>query len=218
MKLCRLRFCFLCIFCTAAITAFSLDREAFTFTKYDLDARVEPDLQRLGVRGTITLRNDSQAPQKIAVLQISSSLDWRSIRAAGKQLQFVAQSYTSDIDHTGALSEAIVTLPEPVPPKGTVDLEIAYEGVIVLDATRLTRIDTPESIANSTDWDQIEREIHCRAWSGIRSLVPDRHRSRESFGRRQRIRYRWRWKARETASTMHLKVSVPSDDERINPN
>ncbi|MGB6802927.1 MAG: hypothetical protein WBE31_11700, partial [Candidatus Sulfotelmatobacter sp.] len=76
------------------MTAFSLDREAFTFTNYDLDARVEPDLQRLGVRGTITLRNDSQVPQKIAVLQISSSLDWRSIRAGGKQLQFVAQSYT----------------------------------------------------------------------------------------------------------------------------
>ena len=45
------------------------------------------------------------------MLQISSSLDWRSIRAGGKQLQFVSQPYTSDIDHTGALSEAIVTLP-----------------------------------------------------------------------------------------------------------
>ncbi|MGA9386538.1 MAG: hypothetical protein WBV63_16055, partial [Candidatus Sulfotelmatobacter sp.] len=141
------------------MTAFSLDREAFTFTKYDLDVRIEPDQQRLGVRGTITLRNDSQAPQTIAVLQISSSLDWRSIRSGGKQLQFVSQSYTSDIDHTGTLSEAIVTLPEAAPPKGTVDLEIAYEGVIVLDATRLTRIDMPESIANSTDWDQISAKF-----------------------------------------------------------
>src|SRR5580698_4135726 len=155
MKLRNVRVCFLCIFCTAAVTAFSLDREAFTFTKYDLDVRVEPDLQRLGVRGTITVRNDSQAPQKIAVLQISSSLDWRSIRAGGKQLQFVSQPYTSDIDHTGSLSEAIVTLPEAISPKAIVDLEIAYEGVIVLDAARLAGIGASDSTARSTDWDQI---------------------------------------------------------------
>ena len=139
MKLCGLSFCFLCALCASVVNAFSLDREAFTFTKYDLNVRVEPEQQRLGVRGTITLRNDSPTPQKIAVLQISSSLTWRSIKAGGKQLQFVSQPYTSDIDHTGALSEAIVTLPAAVPPKGTVDLEIAYEGVIVLDAMRLTR-------------------------------------------------------------------------------
>ena len=191
MKLRSLRVCFLCILCAAAVTAFSLDREAFTFTKYDLDVRVEPDLQRLGVRGTITLRNDSQAPQKIAVLQISSSLDWRSIRAGGKQLQFVSQSYTSDIDHTGALSEAIVTLPEAVPPKGTVDLEIAYEGVIVLDATRLTRIDTPESIANSTDWDQISAKFTAVRGAGYVAWYPIATEAGESFGRYKRIRYRW---------------------------
>src|SRR5580658_9476628 len=152
MKLRGLGIVFLFVFCASATNAVSLDREAFTFTKYDLDVRFEPEQQRLGVRGKITLRNDSQTPQKIAILQISSSLDWRSIKAGGKQLQFVSQPYTSDIDHTGALSEAIVTLPEAIPPKGTVDLEVAYEGVVVLDATRLTRIDTPESMANSTDW------------------------------------------------------------------
>src|ERR1039458_9098349 len=134
--------CFLCVLCASALNAFALDREAFTFTSYDLNVRIEPEQQRLGVRGKITLRNDSQTPKKIAVLQISSSLDWRSIRAGGKPLQFVSQPYTSDIDHTGALSEAIVTLEEAVPAKGTVDLEIAYEGVIVLEATRLTRIGT----------------------------------------------------------------------------
>ena len=57
-------------------------------------------------------------------------------------MQFVSQPYTSDVDHTGALSEAIVTLPQAVAPQGTIELEIAYEGVVLLDATRLTRIDT----------------------------------------------------------------------------
>src|SRR5271154_1222862 len=130
MKLRGLGFFFLCILFASWASALSLDREAFTFTNYDLNVRIEPQQQRLGVRGKITLRNDSSTPQKIAVLQISSSLDWRSIRAVGKQLQFVAQPYTSDLDHTGSLSEAIVTLPDAVAPKGSVDLEIAYEGVI----------------------------------------------------------------------------------------
>ncbi len=217
MKLRSLRFCFLCIFCTVAVTAFSLDREAFTFTKYDLDARVEPDLQRLGVRGTVTLRNDSQVPQKIAVLQISSSLDWRSIRSGGKQLQLVAQSYTSDIDHTGALSEAIVTLPEAVPPKGTVDLEIAYEGVIVLDATRLTRIDTPESIARSTDWDQISAKFTAVRGAGYVAWYPLATEAASLSEGTSAFDIVGRWKARETGSTMHLKVSVPSDDETEKP-
>ena len=55
------------------LPAFAIDREAFTFVKYDLEARIERDQQRLGVRGRLTLRNDSNTPQTIAVLQISSS-------------------------------------------------------------------------------------------------------------------------------------------------
>jgi hypothetical protein len=210
-------FCFLWIVCTTAVTGFSLDREAFTFTKYDLDVRVEPALQRLGVRGTVTLRNDSPVPQKIAVLQISSSLDWRSIRAGGEQLQFVAQSYTSDIDHTGALSEAIVTLPEAVPPKRTVDLEIAYEGLIVLDATRLTRIDTPESIANSTDWDQISAKFTAVRGAGYVAWYPVATEAGSLSEGDSAFDIVDRWKAREAASTMHLKVSVPSDEEADKP-
>ena len=71
----------------------SLDRESFTITKYDLQIHLEPEQQRLGARGTITLRNDSSEPQKIAALQISSSLNWRAIRVNGKSIQFVSQSY-----------------------------------------------------------------------------------------------------------------------------
>ena len=67
MKLRSARLCFVCLFFAAAVNSFSLDREAFTFSKYDLNIRVEPEQQRLGVRGTITLRNDSPTTQKIAV-------------------------------------------------------------------------------------------------------------------------------------------------------
>jgi hypothetical protein len=212
MKLRSLGVFFLCVLCALSANAFSLDREAFTFTNYDLNVRVEPEQQRLGVRGKITLRNDSATPQKIAVLQISSSLSWRSIKAGGKQLQFVAQPYTSDIDHTGALSEAIVTLPETVPPKGSVDLEIAYEGVIVLDATRLTRIGTPEAAARSTDWDQISakftavRGIGNVAWYPIATEAANLSEANDLFD------VVGAWKRREIGSTMHLQMSVSIDE------
>jgi hypothetical protein len=173
---------------------------------------VEPEQQRLGVRGKITLRNDSQIPQKVAVLQISSSLSWRSIKASGKQLQFVSQPYTSDTDHTGALSEAIVTLPEAVPPKGIVDLEIAYEGVIVLDATRLTRIGTPQASANSTDWDQISTKFTAVRGAGYVAWYPIAIEAASLSEGKSLFQVLGRWKARQAASKMHLKINVSRDD------
>jgi hypothetical protein len=212
MRLCSFPFVFLLVFCASAAHALSLDREAFTFTKYDLDVRIEPGQQRLGVRGKITLRNDSAIPQKIAVLQISSSLNWRSIRAGGKQLQFVSQPFTSDIDHTGALSEAIVTLPEAVAPKGSFDLEIAYEGVIPLDATRLTRIGTPEEAANSSDWDLISTKFTSVRGVGYVAWYPMATEAADISEGKNLFEIVGRWKARETASKMHVKISVSRDN------
>ncbi len=217
MKLRSLRLCFLWVLWASVVNAFSLDREAFTFTSYDLRVRVEPEQQRLGVRGKVTLRNDSTTPQKIAVLQISSSLDWRSIKAGGTPLQFVSQPYSSDVDHTGTLSEAIVTLPEPVPPKGTAELEIAYEGVIVLDATRLTRLDTPESTANSADWDQIDAKFTAVRGAGYVVWYPVATEAGNLSEGTSAFDMLGRWRTREAASTMHLQISLTGDDEREKP-
>ena len=148
----------ICVVCSSLFAA-ALDREAFTFTKYDLDVRVEPEQQRLGVRGKIALRNDSDSPQRSLSLQISSSLNWSSIYFEGKPVEFISQIYTSDIDHTGALSEAIVVLPAAVAPRQTIELEIGYEGVIPQDTTRLTRIGVPADTAKRSDWDQIGRSF-----------------------------------------------------------
>ncbi|MBZ5573836.1 MAG: hypothetical protein LAO09_18380 [Acidobacteriia bacterium] len=76
--------CVLCALCGLALPAHALDREAFTFTRYQLEARIEPEQQRLAVRGKIILRNDSTTAQKNLVLQISSTLSWISIQADGK--------------------------------------------------------------------------------------------------------------------------------------
>ena len=205
----------LCVLCISALNCFSLDREAFSITNYDLNVQIEPEQHRLGVRGKITLRNDSQTPQKIAVLQISSSLDWRLIKADDKAVQFVTQPYTSDIDHTGGLSEAIVTLPQAVAPQGTIDLEIAYEGVILLDATRLTRIGTPEEAATSTDWDQIAtnftavRGAGYVAWYPIATEVANLSEGNSLF------EVLGRWKYREAGSKMHFRFTPTSDDPSL---
>jgi len=204
-----------CVLCASVVNCFSLDREAFTFTNYDLNVQVEPEQHRLGVRGKITLRNDTQTPQKIAVLQISSSLDWRSIKAGDKAVQFVTQPYTSDIDHTGALSEAIVTLPQAIAPKGTIELDISYEGVILLDATRLTRIGTPEEAANSTDWDQIAtnftavRGAGYVAWYPIATEVANLSEGNSLF------EVLGRWKARESGSKMRLQFTPTGNTETL---
>ena len=79
-----MRFFSVLIILCGSIFAAALDREAFTIIKYDLDVRLEPEQQRLGARGKIRLRNDSQQPQKTVALQLSSSLSWRAIRVGDK--------------------------------------------------------------------------------------------------------------------------------------
>src|SRR5215469_15699724 len=166
MKLFVKALCLLLCILGGASFCLSLDREAFAITNYDLNLQIDPEQHRLGARGKITLENETSTPRRLAVLQISSSLDWRAIRAGDKMLQFVTQTYTSDIDHTGSLSEAIVTLPQEVAPHATIDLAIAYEGVILLDATRLTRIGTPEDFAKNSDWDRIDEDFSALRGAG----------------------------------------------------
>ncbi|HEX7422532.1 MAG TPA: hypothetical protein VF311_01405 [Terriglobales bacterium] len=201
-------FCVLCVLCGFGSTAWAVEREAFTVAKYDLEIRLEPEQQRLGARGKITLCNDSAHPQKIAVLQISSSLAWRSIRVDGKSVQFVSQPYTSDIDHTGALSEAIVTLPAEIKPKDSVELEIGYEGVIPLDATRLIRVGVPEGIAKHTSWDQISPSFTAVRGAGYVAWYPIATASADFSEGNSLFEVVDRWKAREAGSEFKLALSL----------
>lgn len=147
---------------------YSLDRDAFTITSYRLDAQVDRNSHVLAVTGRLILHNDSKAPQKTASLQISSQLDWNGIGTdtktmdcdcivwpAEQEVEWLSQSYTSDIDHTGSLSEVIVTLPHAIAPGASVALDVQYGGRITADATRLTRMGVPSEVALRNDWDQI---------------------------------------------------------------
>jgi len=212
-----MRFCSVLLVVVAlAGPAFSLDREAFTFTKYDLQVRIEPEQQRIGVRGAITLRNDSQTPQKNAALQISSSLTWRSIQIEGKPVQFVSQPYESDIDHTGELSEAIIALPKEIAPGGSVELTIGYEGVIAPDANRLIRIGLPKEQAIHSDWDQIGK-----SFTGVRGIgnvvwYPVASESANLSDGNSLFEALGRWRAKSASSTMQvgLCAQVPATEVR----
>lgn len=198
--------CALFVLCGLSSLSFALDREAFTITKYDLEVRLEPEQQRLGARGKIVLRNDSAEPQKVVGLQISSSLNWRAIRVNGKGVQFVSQPFTSDIDHTGALSEAIVTLPSAINPKDSVELEIGYEGVIPPDATRLARVGVPTEIARHTSWDHIGASFTAVRGAGYVAWYPITTESADFSEGNSLFEVVDRWKAREAGSEFKLAL------------
>ncbi len=188
----------------------ALDREAFTFTNYKLDVRVEPEQHRLGVRGRITLRNDSAAPQKSMAVQVSSTLKWRSVQVDGKNLEFADHEFTSDIDHTGALSEAIVTLAREIPPKGTIDLDIGYEGVVLPDATRFTRIGMPEDKARHIDWDEISKAFSAVRGIGNVAWYPIAAEAASLSNAESVPEVVGRWKTREADATMEVTFQSTS--------
>jgi hypothetical protein len=192
-------------------TAHAVDRNAFTFVRYDLDARVMPAEKALAVRGRLTLRNDSAVPQRSVVLQVSSSLMWDSIESGGEDLEWVSNPYNTDLDHTGAVSEAIARLPAPVPPKGTVELEVVYGGALVANANRLTRLGVPVAVAARTEWDTIGG-----SFTGVRGLghvcwYPVSLEAASLSEGAAVFRALGEWKQRHAASTMKLALSVESD-------
>lgn len=193
-----------------ALPAAAIDREAFSFRNYDLTARLEPDQQRLAVRGKIVVRNDSSSEQKTLSLQISSTFHWVSIQIAGKAAQFFDQTYNSDIDHTGALTEAIVTLPQAASPGQTVTLEIGYEGIIPQDTTRLRLLGTPEETAKHSDWDEISRGFTGVRGIGYVAWYPLSLEAANLADGSAVFDAVSRWKAREQDAEMKVRFDLPA--------
>ena len=86
-------------------------------------------------------------------------LQWEAIDAEGKPLRFVHHTVATDADHTGAMNEALVTLPSPLAPGGEQTLTAFYSGTAAPIATRLTSIGTPPDVAEHADWDGIREEF-----------------------------------------------------------
>jgi hypothetical protein len=131
------------------------ERQALTFTDFDMDVRLRGAEQHIAVRALITVRNDGKTPLTRIPLQLSSSLDWERIRINGRDVTFSAATLNSDADHTGQLHEAVVSLSQPLAPGQSLQLDVTYSGTIAPSAQRLLVIGTPEDVALHSDWDQI---------------------------------------------------------------
>ena len=148
----------------AVSTIQDTDRQAVTFTALDLDVHLRPEAQHIAVRALLTLRNDSNSPLARIPLQISSSLNWESIRlkvsgaptaSAVKEIPFSVANLNSDADHTGQLHEAAIPLPQPLAPGQSLQLDVTYSGLIAASAQRLLAVGAPAPAASHSDWAQI---------------------------------------------------------------
>jgi hypothetical protein len=149
---------------TAEPSAKDEERQAVTFTAFDLDVRLYPATRQIAVRALVTLRNDGKTPLNRIPLQISSSLNWERIRVNSKEepskdIVFQVATLNSDADHTGQLHEATVPLDKtaggPLAPGQSIQLDVTYSGKIAPSAQRLLAIGAPENVALHSDWDQI---------------------------------------------------------------
>ena len=130
-----------------------------TFLSYDLDVHLQPREHAMAVRAHIVLRNDSESPLNRLALQISSSLQWTGVRIADAPATFSQAQINSDIDHTGALREAVIPLAQPLAPQQNIAVDLTYEGTAALSATRLEQIGTPADVAEASDWDRVSDEF-----------------------------------------------------------
>jgi len=134
-------------------------RSSFSITAYDLDARLRPATSSLAVRARLTVRNISSQPITRVALQISSSLKWESATLVSHtptvQLTIPQGLLDTDADHTGKVSELILTVVDPIAPGDSVTFDTFYSGVIKPDSTRLERIGASAAQALNTDWDAI---------------------------------------------------------------
>jgi len=141
------------------------EREAVTFTAYDLDVHLRAAEHQIAVRALLTARNDGKTPLARIPLEISSTLNWERIRVLDKDAAFEVATLNSDADHTGQLHEAAVALSSPLAPGATIALDVTYSGTIEPSAQRLISVGAPEDAALHSDWDSIDT-----AFTGLRGF------------------------------------------------
>jgi hypothetical protein len=148
-----------------AATAQDVERQAVTYTSFDMDVHLRSAEHQIAVRAQMTVRNDGKTPLAHLPMQISSSLNWERIRIAGHDALYQVALVNSDADHTGQLREANVSLGAPLAPGASVEVDATYSGPIESNARRLLSIGTPADMALHSDWDQIDT-----AFTGLRGF------------------------------------------------
>jgi hypothetical protein len=146
-------------------TAQDSERQAVTYTAFDMDVHLRPAEHQIAVRALLTVRNDGKTPLAHLPIQISSSLNWERIRIEGRDALYHVALLNSDADHTGQLREATASLAAPLAPGASLQVDATYSGAIESNARRLLSIGTPANMALHSDWDQIDT-----AFTGLRGF------------------------------------------------
>lgn len=146
-----------------AVAVTDAERNALTFTAYDLDVHLTPAASGLAVHALFAVRNSGAQPLSRLVFQISSTLHWQSFgldtSTGVTSLTFLEHTINTDLDHTGKASEAVVMLPEPLAPGASLSLSAFYSGTVQRSANRLERIGAPADKAALADWDRITPDL-----------------------------------------------------------
>lgn len=135
------------------------ERRAVDITAWDLDVHLEPARQSIEAHARVTVRNTGAVPLAAIPLQLSSTLRFEDIGIAGKPLTFSQTVLPSDADHTGALREAAITLPQPLTPQAEITITVDYGGAIAVSAERVTSLGAPADAAVASDWDRISSDF-----------------------------------------------------------
>ncbi len=188
------------------------DRNAPTFTLYDLDVHETPSQARIAVHARLEIRNDGAQPLRYLPLQLSSSLTWESIaiEVQGKSLPatFGQHEIDTDVDHTGKANEAIVTLPEPLAPGGKLALTVFYSGEIHASAQRLEDSGAPLDQAASADWDEISESMTALRGFGSVLWVPTASEQLFLGDGAKLFQAVGRNRLRNASAKIHLRLSV----------
>ncbi len=107
-------------------------------------------------RASLTLRNVGREPLARIPLQISSTLRWQSIAAAGGPVTFTQSPVATDTDHTGYAQEAVLVPAAALAPGATLMVTAFYSGKVEASAARLTALGATPEQAAATDWDAIQ--------------------------------------------------------------
>jgi hypothetical protein len=204
------------VFCAlAALPATALERNAFCFTRYVLQITLDPHQHGLAAEGMVEARNISPRPQRVVSLQISSSLHWLSVLEDGAEVEWLVQSYTSDIDHTGLLNEAIVKLEKPLAPGESVRLNLRYSGTVRKDATRLERIGTPADVARRSDWDEISDGFTALRGAGFVVWYPVSMEAASLSQGNELFETMRGWREREASAVLGVQLSKVAGPEGV---
>lgn len=141
------------------------ERRAVHITAWNIDVHLDPRNASMEAHARITLSNDGSVSLAVVPLQLSSTLHFEDADLNGTRLPLTASPLPSDADHTGKLTEAAITLPQPLAPGAAITFSVDYGGTISINGSRLTFLGAPASQAAASDWDRISP-----AFTGLRGF------------------------------------------------